>query len=64
MHSINLTDEQIDIIAEKAAEVAVKKLTDSAYKAIGKGVVSRFLTMVGVLTLAGYFFAQSKGWVK
>lgn len=67
-----LTEEQIEHIAgiaadkaaEKSADLAVKKLTDDAYKAIGKGVVNKFLVIVGVLTAAAYLYAQQKGWVK
>ena len=36
-----LTDEQIDRIAEKAADKAVAKLTDQVYREVGKGVVQK-----------------------
>lgn len=59
-----LTEEQIEMIAERAAGVAVKKMTDDAYKAIGKGVVNKTLVVLGVLGLAGYYWLQTKGLVK
>lgn len=59
-----ISDEQMELIADKAAEKAVRKLTDNAYKSIGKSVTEKFFYIVGVLSLAVYFWAQSKGWVK
>lgn len=56
----HLTDEQMDAIAEKAAERAVKKLTDSAYKAIGKSVLEKLFYIVGVLAAAAYFWLEQK----
>lgn len=43
-----LTDEQIEAIAERAAEVALEKV----YTSIGKSVVSKFLWLVGAGALA------------
>lgn len=45
---IELTHEQINDIAELAAEKALEKV----YTSIGKSVVSKFLWMVGGLALA------------
>ena len=59
-----LTDEQIEMIAERAATVAVKKMTDDAYKAIGKGIVNKTLVFIGIIGLAGYYWAQARGLVK
>ena len=57
---VQLSDEQIDVIAEKAAEKAVKKLTDDAYKAIGKSVIEKLFAAVGVCVLAFYFWLEHK----
>lgn len=57
---IQLSDEQIDIIAEKAADRAVKKLTDDAYKAIGKSVIEKLFAGIGVCFLAFYFWLEHK----
>lgn len=59
-----LTDEQIEQIAERAADRAVEKLTNEAYKSIGKNVVQKFLWIVGVCAAALYFWLQQKGLVK
>lgn len=57
---VQLSDEQIDVIAEKAAEKAVKKLTDDAYKAIGKSVIEKLFAGIGVCVLAFYFWLEHK----
>ena len=58
-----LTDEQIDEVAERAADLAVRKLTENAYKAVGKSVIEKLFYIVGVLTLALYLWAKEKGLV-
>ena len=57
---IQLSDEQIDMIAEKAAERAVKKMTDDAYKAIGKSVIEKLFAGIGVCVFAFYFWLEHK----
>ena len=60
--SHQLSDEQIDLIAEKAAQKAVAKLTEEFYKQVGKSVVDKFLIVLGAVTLAGVvWFKQIKG---
>lgn len=56
-----LNDEQIDEIAERAADLAVKKLTENAYKAVGKSIIEKLFWIVGVLTVAVYLWAKEKG---
>lgn len=51
-----LTEEQIEIIAERAAEVALEKV----YMQIGKSVVHRVLWAIGVGALA--FLAWTSGY--
>ena len=58
-----LTEREIDDIAEKAAEKAIRKLTDHVYQEVGKSVVSKFVYIVGALTLTLYLWAKSKGLV-
>lgn len=59
-----LTDEQMDDIAERAATRAVEKLTQDAYRAVGKSVVDKFLYILGVCALGLYFYLQQKGIIK
>jgi len=57
---LQLSDEQIDFIAEKAADRAVKKLTDQAYQAIGKSVLEKLFYIVGVCSAAAYFWLENR----
>jgi hypothetical protein len=59
-----LTDEQIERIAEKAADKAVAKLTDHVYREVGKGVVQKLFYIVGAITVAAFLWFKSGGWVK
>jgi hypothetical protein len=55
-----LTDEQL----EKIVDMTIKKMTDAAYKEVGKKVVGGlgwFLTAVGVVTFALYSLLKTKG---
>ena len=58
---IQLSDEHIEMIAERAATKAMAKLTDEVYRSVGRGVVNKFFLVVGVLATAVYFWAQAKG---
>jgi hypothetical protein len=59
-----LSDEEIEIIAERAAEKAMLKMTNQLYQEVGKGVISKFLYLVGIVTIAGWAWLHSNGWVK
>jgi hypothetical protein len=59
-----LTDQQIDKIAEKAADRAVAKITDQVYREVGKGVVSKVFWIVGALAVAAFIWAKSKGLIQ
>jgi hypothetical protein len=59
-----MTDAQIEKIAEKAAEKAVAKMTSMVYAEVGRGVINKLLWLVGVVAVAAYAFMQGKGIVK
>lgn len=61
---VHISEAQIDAIAEKAATRAVQKMTDDALKAVGKTVLEKFFTIVGLLTVAALGWAVSKGWIQ
>lgn len=61
---IRLSDDQIDEIAEKAAEKAVAKMTAMVYQEVGKGVINKLLWVAGVIAVAVYGFLQAKGLTK
>lgn len=47
-----LTDEQIEHIATKAAEIAVQKMTTEIYASVGKSILHKIFWGVGVLVTA------------
>jgi len=61
---LQLSDEHIELIAERAATKAMAKLTDEVYRSVGRGVVNKFFLVVGGLSTAVYFWAQAKGLIK
>jgi hypothetical protein len=57
MEKMPLTDEQIEAIAERAAEVAFKKI----YEEVGRSVVKRIFWIVGAGSLALLFWLSGNG---
>lgn len=53
----SLTEEQIDLIAERAAERALEKV----YAQIGKSIVQKFLWLVGAASLAVLAWMKGSG---
>ena len=58
-----LTEEDIERIAENAADKAVKKITDQVYQGVGKSVISKFIWAVVVLTVGLVMWLHSKGFI-
>ncbi|CAB4140244.1 hypothetical protein UFOVP669_18 [uncultured Caudovirales phage] len=61
---VTLTDDQIDAIAEKAAAVAVSKMTDNIYREVGKSVLNKIYFLLGAMVVGLYLTGQAKGWWK
>lgn len=59
MEKLPLTDEQIEAIAERAAEVAFKKI----YEEVGRSVVKKLFWIVGAGALALLMFLSANGQV-
>lgn len=59
-----LTDEQIEHIAQKAADMAVQKVTQEVYAAVGKTLVEKLFWVVGVCAVSLFLWLASKGIVK
>lgn len=59
-----LTEEEIEMIAEKAAEKAVAKMTGILYREVGRTIIQRFVWIVGVLAVTAYIYLQQKGIIK
>ena len=47
-----LSDEQIEHIAQKAADLAVQKMTTEVYATVGKSVLQKVFWIVGVIATA------------
>ena len=56
---IELTERE-EAIARRAAEIAVRKMTDEFYGSVGRTVVNRLLIIIGAAFVA---FAAGKGWL-
>lgn len=61
---ITLSEEQLDEIAERAAEKAISKLTDHVYLQVGRSVVNKLLWIIGAVFAGGYIWLHSKGYMK
>lgn len=61
--SVQLTDEQIEEIAERAAKKAVEQMTNQIYLEVGKGVVKKALYLLGAFVIGAGLWAKAKGWL-
>ncbi len=61
---VSLTDDEIEYIAEKAAEKAVAKMTSMVYQEVGKGVVNKLFWIVGLSAIGIYIYLQQRGIIK
>lgn len=61
MGAPNLSEEQIEMIAEKAAAKAIEKLTSHVYQEVGKSVASKLFYIVGACALGVWLWLKSKG---
>lgn len=61
MGAPTLSEEQIELIAEKAAEKAIEKLTSHVYQEVGKSVVSKLFYIVGACAIGVWLWLRSKG---
>lgn len=59
-----LDEAAIEEIATRAAELAVEKMTQSAYQAVGRSVVEKFIWIVGLCTTGAMVWAVGKGYIK
>ena len=63
-----LTEDQmqsiVDRAAERAADLAVQRVLDIGFKAVGRTVVEKVLWIIGLCAVGLYFYLQSKGLLK
>ena len=60
-HCPFLDEEEMDAIAERAAERAIAKLTDHLYREVGKSVVGKLFYLIGICTVALCLWLRHKG---
>lgn len=58
-----LTDDQIEEIAERAAEKAIQKVTDHIYKEVGRGVLQKLAYAIGACVVGLALWLKAKGLV-
>jgi hypothetical protein len=46
-----LTEDEIDMIAEKAAEKAISKMTGLMYQEVGRTIITKFFFIVGLIAV-------------
>lgn len=59
-NSLTELTEREEAIAQRAAEIAVRKMTDEFYGSVGRTVINRLLIIIGAAFVA---FAAGKGWL-
>lgn len=60
----SLTEEEMEEIAERAAEKAIAKVTQDLYTSIGKAVLTKVVWSVGVAWVALIIWLNAKGLIK
>lgn len=61
---LTLSSEQIEIIAEHAAEKAVVKMKDEFFKEFGRKAFQFVIWLLGALLFAGFLWANAQGLIK
>ena len=58
------SESELDKLAERAAQKAVQKMTEEAYREVGKRTLRGVGYIAGVLTLAGIVWLANHGYLK
>lgn len=61
---VYLSSEQIEVIADRAAEKAIAKVTDQLYISVGRAVLTKIIYSVGIIWAAIVIWLSSKGYIK
>lgn len=62
MDDEELTEREL-LIAKRAARIAVEELGNEFYRQVGRTVIGRVLTWIGMLAVAGITYAIGRGWI-
>ena len=60
----SLSDEEIELIAEKAAEKAVEKITAQVYQTVGRTIIGRVTWLIGASADAFALWVNNHGGFK
>ena len=58
------SESELDKLAERAAQKAVQKMTEEAYREVGKRTLRGIGYIAGVMTLAGIVWLANHGYLK
>lgn len=61
-HTVCLTDEQINLIAERASDRAVEKLTNQVYREIGRTILQKAIWILGAIGAGAYLWLNNHGY--
>lgn len=59
-----MSETELDQLAERAADRAVKKMTEEAYREVGRRTLRGIGYIAGVMTLAGIVWLANHGYLK
>lgn len=59
-----LTEDEIDLIAEKAAEKAIAKMTGMMYEEVGRTIITKFFFIIGLLGVGVFIGLKASGIIK
>jgi hypothetical protein len=59
-----LSDEQIEEIAERAAKKAIEMAKTEFYTDVGHTVINKFYWLVGIVVAGSFLWLNSKGFIK
>jgi hypothetical protein len=61
---MSMTDTEMSKLADMAAERAVAKMTDAAYRELGRRTAHGLLWAIGVIVTAALIWGINRGWIK
>lgn len=62
-HTVCLTDEQINLIAERASDKAVEKITSHVYQEIGRTILQKAIWVLGAIGAGLYLWLGNHGYI-
>lgn len=60
----HISEEQVEAIAARAAELAIEKVTNHVYRTVGKSVITKAIWLIGASAVGAYLWLRSNGWIR